>query len=268
MTHRCPYCGIQSVVASAGSSSHRPPLFALAFSTDAAHARAQVKAWLRKRGPFARSGLARAALTELQGTYVPAYLYSAIATTRYSAKIGETYTVRTGKNTSTRTEWYTLQGKHTCHLSDILVTASRGLSNAELEAIEPFDFRLLRRYDPRIVADWLAEQPSRTALECTDLATQEAQARVARDLRAFLPGDRRGELEHQLELDRESLDLTLVPVWVVSASYREDAPPLRIVVNGQTGKVFGRTPLSWVKIALCVGLVAAVTAGIWFWSQR
>ena len=57
--------------------------------------------------------------------------------------------------------------------------------------------------------------------------------------------------------------LVLLPVWV--ATYRQGDLVLRLLVNGQTGKVVGRVPVSKAKVAglvlallLVVGLIAAL----------
>jgi hypothetical protein len=49
---------------------------------------------------------------------------------------------------------------------------------------------------------------------------------------------------------------------VVAVRWREHEPPIRILVNGQTGEVAGAIPTSWAKVALLVvggalGLLAA-----------
>jgi hypothetical protein len=47
--------------------------------------------------------------------------------------------------------------------------------------------------------------------------------------------------------------------------YRQDTPPLRILINGQTGSIAGKVPLSVAKIlaVIAVGL-AAIAAIVWF----
>jgi hypothetical protein len=49
-----------------------------------------------------------------------------------------------------------------------------------------------------------------------------------------------------------------VPIWVLAVRYRPDRPPARLLVNGQTGRVTGKAPTSWVKIALLLVTVALV----------
>lgn len=275
----CPYCAAPSVVDRPPSPDRPAPTFALGFALTHASAGERVKHWLRTRNPWSHSGLKRASLQEVRGVYVPAYLYSALASSRYSASIGESYTetetyttTENGKTvtrtrTVVKTEWRSLRGEHAEYVPDVLVTASRGLSNAELEKLEPFDLRALARYEPALVAGWVAEEPSLSRDECLRLAREEALARVGRRLEAFMPGDSHRDLRHETRLESESLDVCLVPVWVLAARYAPDAPPLRVVVNGQSGEVYGKVPISWVKVVLTVLGVAALGLLAYLLSQ-
>ena len=148
---------------------------------------------------------------------------------------------------------------------DVLVTASRAVPNDELEALEPFDLRLLARYQPALVAGWVSEEPSLSRVRCLELARGEALGRVGQRLRDFMPGDSHRSLRHDTRLEEETLELCLVPVWVLAARYAPDAPALRVMMNGQTGRVYGQVPLSWVKVALTVLGVLALGALIWLW---
>jgi len=276
----CPYCAAPSVVERPASVDRPDPSFALGFALTHEVAAERVKHWLRTRHPWTHGGLKRAPLQDVKGVYVPAWLYSARAESRYSASIGEDYretetytTTENGKTvtktrTVTKTEWRSLQGAHAEYVLDVLVTASRGLPNAELEALEPFDLRALARYEPALVAGWVAEEPSLSREDCLRHAREEARARVGRRLSAFMPGDSHRELRHDTRLDEESLDVCLVPVWVLAARYAPDSPPLRVVVNGQSGEVYGHAPVSWVKVLLTVlAIVALVLLLSWFSSR-
>jgi len=67
---------------------------------------------------------------------------------------------------------------------------------------------------------------------------------------------------HQTWLEQESLDLVLVPVWVLALRYREDRGLLRVLVNGQTGRVAGAVPWSRLRIALAVGAALLAVAAV------
>jgi len=275
----CPYCAAPSVVERPASVDRPAPTFALGFALTHQAAGERVKQWLRTRHPWSDSRLKRASVQDVRGVYVPAYLYSALALSEYSASIGEDYTetetYRTTENgktvtktrTVTKTEWRPLRGEHTEYVPDVLVTASRGLSNEELEELEPFDLRALARYEPALVAGWVAEEPSLSREECLRLAREETLARVKQRLEAFMPGDSHQNLQHQTRVEEESLEVCLVPVWVLAARYAPDKPPLRVVVNGQSGEVHGEVPVSLVKVLLTVGVLVLGVVLYALWRQ-
>jgi DNA-directed RNA polymerase subunit RPC12/RpoP len=265
-TSRCPYCDSPSVIDRPATTDRPDPVFAIGFAVDRQRAASSVRGFLGRK-KMAPSGLRRAAAERVRGIYVPAYLYSALAVTVYGARIGEDYWVtevtrdsrgRTRTRRRKKTEIRDLQGPHRTYLGDVVVTASSGLPNDEMEAIEPFRLEELRRYEPGLVAGWISEEPSLKRDQCLELARREGTAKVGRLLRAFLPGDSVRGLDHNTSFERESADLTLLPVWIFAMRYAADKPPVRVLVNGQTGKVWGRVPTSWAK----VGLIAAVVLGL------
>jgi hypothetical protein len=276
-TATCPYCASPSFVERPASGHQISPAFVLPFGFDAAGARTRLDAWLGSRSVFVDRRVKRAAVEDLRGVYLPAYLYSAVARTAYTATIGEHYTEteeyettdsqgnkKTETRAVTRTEYRPLAGKHVGYVTDVVVSASKGLPNAELAAIEPYDMRLLRIYDPAVITGWIAEEFSRDATECIATSRTEANDDIGRRLRRFMPGDSHSDLEWRTRVNWESLEPILLPIWVFAVSYREDKPPLRVVINGQTGRVAGKVPLSWWKVAIPITLFA-IALGIFIY---
>jgi hypothetical protein len=260
-TTRCAYCDSPQVVDRPATEDRPDPVFAVGFVIGKSDATARLRRWLHGKR-WAPAALRQAAAERVRGVYLPAYLYSATAESGYTAVIGEDYhetQIRRKKVHRVRkTEFRELEGVHACYLSDVLVTASGGIPNTELERVEPFDLRALRRYTPAIVAGWPSEEPSLSRDECLELARHEARTAAGHLLQRFMPGDSHRDLRHHTELRDESIDLTLVPIWVFALRYRDDRPPVRLLVNGQTGEVAGATPVSWSKIAA----VAATVLGV------
>lgn len=277
-TQTCPYCASPNFVERPPAPGQPDPAFVVTFTGDAEVARRKLAAWVGSRTLFADSALRHAKVEDLRGIYLPAYLYSAVARTEYTAQIGEHYTetetyttTENGKTvtrtrTVTRTEYRPLAGRHLGYITDVVVSASNGLANAELQHVEPFDLRQLRRFSPALVSGWIHEEFSRSEGECQRLSRTEATDEVGVRLRRFMPGDSYSDLAWRTAVEWESLDPILVPVWVLALRYRGDKPPLRVVINGQTGKVTGKVPLSWWKVTLGVVLGLAVIAAIIYFS--
>jgi hypothetical protein len=274
-TETCPYCGSPNFVERPPAVFQPRPELAVAFTGDAAVARRRLDGWLGSRTWFADARIKRARVEDLRGVYLPAYLYSAVAHSDYTASIGEQYTEtetyettdaqgkkKTETRSVTRTEYRPLAGRHVGYISDVIVSASAGLPNAALQAIQPYDLLQLRRYTPAVVAGWIAEEFSRDPDVCLRVSRSEALDEIGLRLRRFMPGDSHSDLSWRTTLQWESLVPVLVPVWVLAVRYRDDRPALRVVINGQSGAIAGKVPLAWWKIALALVIVAAVIAAI------
>lgn len=276
-TATCPYCASPSVVHRPPNLDRPAPTFVIGFSVDHERASSLVRKWMAKSHVFARSDFKSAVPELTHGVYLPAYLYGAVANSHYSASIGENYTETetytttdskgkrvTRTRTVTKTEYRDLAGHHSSYVVDVIVSASRGVSNDALEAIEPYDMGSLKRYDDSIIVGWMCEEPSRSRDACFRLAHDETVAKVGSMLQHFMPGDSHRNLQHSTEVENEVIDLVLLPVWSYAVRYAEDKPPVQILVNGQTGQVGGKVPVSNTKVALAVMAVLACIAFVIF----
>jgi hypothetical protein len=61
-----------------------------------------------------------------------------------------------------------------------------------------------------------------------------------------VPGDTQRDLRVRTSLAEQTFKHLLCPLWVGSFRYKGKVFPF--VINGQTGKVYGEKPWSWVKI--------------------
>jgi hypothetical protein len=274
-TETCPYCASPNFIERPPAANRPEPMFVVTFTGDSAAAKQRLDAWLGNRSIFVDGKLRHATIDDIRGVYCPAYLYSTVARTEYTAQIGEQYTetetytttdadgkTKTEERRVTRTEYRPLAGNHVGYVTDVVVSASAGLSNPELARVEPFDMRQLRRFSPALISGWITEEFSRDADDCKRMSRSEAVDEVGLRLRTFMPGDSYSDLAWRTTVEWESLDPILVPVWVLALRYREDKPLLRVVINGQTGKVFGDAPIAWWKVAIALGLAAAIIAAI------
>lgn len=264
-TARCPYCDSPSVVDRPATPDRPDPVFAIGFAIDGNRARGLLRRFLHGRR-WAPQALRQATAEKIEGVYLPAYLYSAIAASRYRARIGENYTEmeydpkKKSMRRVTKTEFRMLEGPHRCYVDDLVVTASEGIPNTELEAVEPFDLTSLRRYVPATISGWVSEEPSLSQNASIELARQESRREIRQRLAHFMPGDSHHGLESATELEDEAMDLVLLPVWVCAVRWRSDREPVRLLVNGQTGAVAGDVPVSWAKIAAAIGAALGVLA--------
>jgi hypothetical protein len=265
-SYTCAFCDSTYVVEfSAAESPRQPPEFVIGFAISPEKAQELFRHWVGQRSLFRPGDLpTAAALAEkLRGIYLPFWSFSMLASSNWSASIGEywyrteTYTtiVKGRPVTRTRrvreTEWWPLSGRHRRFYSGYLVSGSKGLPQAEAERVKPFNLPALKRYEPYFLAGWLNEEYSVTREQALDACQREFQRRENGNVAAFLPGDTHRSLEVSTHFSHIASDLCLLPVYIFS--YRYQNKLFRVLINGQTGKVAGDKPLSKVRIGIAVG---------------
>jgi hypothetical protein len=65
-----------------------------------------------------------------------------------------------------------------------------------------------------------------------------------------VPGDTHRDLEVDAQFSNQTFKHVLVPVWLVNYNYGSQV--YQVVINGYTGQIAGKHPLSWIKITLAI----------------
>ncbi len=261
---RCVFCE-SPLVASTGDPSEHADRVA-PFLLDRDGAASKLHAFLQGQWLAPKDVRHADRPAELRGVLVPFWAHDGDARSRWSANVGiywyrtETYWVtvtRDGKTTRemrTRTvqetEWFPSSGTHASSYAGQLVSGSRGLPEAEANALEPFDLGNALPWDARLLAGWVAERPTLDRIHAEEVARQEIAGRENRAIAAFLPGDTHGQVSSQTDIDVSAVRLVLLPVWIATYRWRDEVH--RLLVNGQTGEVVGEVPKAWGKVALLV----------------
>ena len=204
--------------------------------------------------------------SDLRGALVPFFAYDATVRGEYRGRVGihwyreETRTKKNGEVERVQvreTEWHGIRGSVAHELEDHLVSASAGLSEAESRQLLPFDLGRAYPFDPKLVAGFSAELPTRGREEVERAAQQSIQdATESAVRRRLLPGDERKVDRLDAEAEVHKVDLVLAPVWV--ATFRVSGQMIRLLVHGQSGRVTGKVPVSTIKVAVAIVLAAAV----------
>jgi hypothetical protein len=265
----CAFCDSTYVVEfSPEATGRQPPEFVIGFAVTSEQAQEKFRSWIAEKTWFRPGDLRLGAVAEKQrGVYLPFWAFTMLAQSHWSASIGEywyrteTYTTTDSKGravTRTRrvreTEWWPLSGRHHRYYAGYLVSGSKGLPQSEAERIKPFQLPALKRYEPYFLAGWLCEEYSIDRDAALGICQQEFYRQEQSNVAAFLPGDTHSGLEVSTTFSHVNSDLCLLPVYILSYRYRDKL--YRFLVNGQTGKVAGDKPLSWLKIGIFAGVIA------------
>lgn len=273
---RCAFCDAP-IVHPPRDRAVLAPQALLPFGVEREAAREAFAHWLKSRW-FAPSDLVRRARKDgLDGVYLPFFTFDAATETVYTGERGdhyyetETYTevengVPVQKTRSVqRTRWSPRSGTVGLTFDDVLVLASRGLPEALVRKLEPWDLQALQPYQEAYLSGFRAECDQRGLVDGFDECKNRCSTTIHSGVQMDIGGN-----EQRIHWMRTAwTDLTykhvLLPVWVGAFRYGEKV--YRVVVNARTDEVQGERPWSAWKIASTVGLVAAVLTAVVYFAQ-
>jgi DNA-directed RNA polymerase subunit RPC12/RpoP len=274
----CPFCGSNVVLELETAADIIQPESVLPFQVSQEVALRKYQEWLG-RGIFRPGDLARrAGRGQLHGVYLPFWTFDAEAFSRWRAQAGyyyyvtETYTTtENGKRvTKTRqvrkTRWEPAWGQHSGSYDDVLVYATGSVDQKNLEKIYPFDTKQLVPYASQYLSGWRAEQYQIGLTQAWDIGQGKIRDYERDACIRQIPGDTYRSLNVNTTVTDVTFKHTLLPVWIASYPYKGKV--YRYMVNGQTGRVEGQKPVSWMRVAIAVVIALIVIAIIVYLSSQ
>ena len=266
----CGFCGSRNVNAEAFEHKFIQPMGIIPFYISRFEASKIFDKWIKK-GWFHPNKLKHiASIENLHGVYIPFWTYDAETHSTWSGEAGFYYNeqVRVRVNGQMKTQnvqkvrWQHRSGRLDHFFDDILVVASGGLKQKQVEKILPFRLEELVNFDPRLMVGWEAEVYQQEV----DDGYREAEIIMDYKIRnmcsAQLGGDTQRNLHVQSSKEAQTFKHIILPLW--TAAYMYNNKTYHFTINGQTGRVSGKKPVSWVKIAFCVFLFALFIFGVWY----
>ena len=265
----CVYCGSASVLAQEANRNAIRPESLIPLTVAQDEVRESFRRWIQGRW-FRPNALQKTERFEAVGVYVPFWTFDCHAHSSWSADAGyyyyvtQTYTVTVNGKRQTRTRrvrkvrWVPAWGEREDAYDDALVLASGGVPGELMERLGGFETGALVPYKPEYLAGWRAEEYQLDL----DQGWQHAQEDVAASQQQRCAGDVPGDTHRHLRVQNRISDVrwkhVLLPLW--SLQYRFRGKPYTVLIHGQSGRVAGEAPLSWVKILFAVlGAAAVVT---------
>ena len=259
----CPYCGATQVMAAQDENSMAPGGVA-PFEVSKEQAVANFQKWL-KGGLFTPTPAKKACKADsMNGIYLPYWTYDTNTVSRWTGEAGYEYeeTNSEGK-TVTKTNWKRVRGILNLFFDDELVCGSTRHETVILNRILPFDHEKLVPYKPEYVAGFVSERYSVGLKDGWDIARGQIESKIRSEvhdeiLRNFHADSARVDKVSTLFEDI-TFKYVLFPVWMSSFKYKDKV--YQFMVNGQTGRVGGKTPVSALRVLIAV-LIAAGLIGL------
>lgn len=244
---QCPYCGNYIIFDERVSGKYEPRLMIpFVFGKD------RVKKIMKdrfKKCVFAPGDfLSEVKLDTMSGMYVPFWAYDYHAKCRYDGEGNKVRTWISGEKEYTETSVYRISRDVEMDFKRIPVDASEAMPDDTMDLMEPYDYGALQAFKENYMSGFFAEMYN------TDDTANEprAGAKAKRDAETVLSNSISGYTAmksihgKEVSLNRTETNYALLPVWIYNYKYKGEN--YRFHINGQTGKIVGKAPVSKGKV--------------------
>lgn len=261
----CPFCGSNQVM-EASDQKTMAPGGVVPFRITDEKASELFKNWIKKKWFCPKLAKESAKAKNFKGIYLPYWTFDAKTLSEYAAEYGKDRRVKDGEKTRIETDWYRTKGTYRESVDDELVCATTNHRQSMLQGIEPFDTASNKSYRPEYVAGFAAERYSVGIKDAWSMAKNNIKFRISNRIEKKILKEEHADQIRNLRVTTTFEDITykylLLPVWLSSYKYKDKI--YQFMVNGQTGKVAGKIPISVPKVVITtVGIIAAFLLISW-----
>ncbi|GAB2556291.1 TFIIB-type zinc ribbon-containing protein [Gracilibacillus alcaliphilus] len=246
----CSFCGAGVVLADR-LSGDLAPTKVIPFTISKEEAMQAFKKWC-KNGRLTPKGFMTADRVKgITGMYVPFWMYDLDNDVEVKATGTKVRTYTRGDYRYRETHYYQVHRDLDVSYIKVPVDASEKMDDQLMDKLEPYNYGELKDFKTPYLAGYLAEKYNYTDQELFG----RVKEKVAKFIDSYVASTISGY--SSVTYDRKHIDTkqrnsyyVLLPVWMVY--YDFDKQEHTFAMNGQTGKIVGKPPLSYGK------------AGAWF----
>lgn len=262
VANECPYCGSNQVMEAAGVRTMAPG-GVVPFRIDRKTAGERFKSWLGHKLFCPKEAKESAKAESFTGIYLPYWTFDADTHSTYTGEYGYQKKRKNGDKEEVYYEWHRGSGQFSKFIDDELVCACGDNHDKYiLSSIEPFKTDENVAYKPEYIAGFAAE---RYALGVKD-AWKKAKEAIKEELKSLagnkLQSEHSAQSTRNVQVSSTFENITykylLLPIWISSFTYKGKV--YQFMVNGQSGKVGGKSPISpWrVLVAILIAVLIIV----------
>ena len=252
----CPYCG-NPVVLKGKLSGMLKPDYVIPFKVSKREAIEKLKMHYKGRPYLPKSFKDDNHIEEIQGVYVPFWMFDGEAEGWANYKASRSHTHREGDYEVTRTEHFDVYREGSLAFEKVPVDASNKMPDDHMDSIEPFDYKELKPFSTAYLPGFLADKYDVSVEDSQERADSRCAGTLVDAMRDTVVGYDGCFVEDQdVKLKRGKVHYALLPVWMLTTKWKDK--DYLFAMNGQTGKLVGDLPTSWGKFWATFGIITGV----------
>lgn len=245
----CPYCG-NNIVLTDKVSGNLKPDGVIPFRIEPKQLPAAVRAFYKGKHLLPRGFFSDASIGEVQGVYVPFWVYDCGVSGQISYSAERVRVFRRGDYEITETSHFSLYRDVSMDFLKVPVDASKRMDDALMDSLEPFNMAELKPFDIKYLSGYVAD---RFDVDADDVRGRAGNRMIntAQDLTTSRTTGGFAAVRlrnNSLQVAQKGLHYYLLPVYIFDLEHNGKKYPF--AVNGQTGKVVGDLPIDTLTSTL------------------
>lgn len=251
----CSFCGAGVVLGDRLSGSLAPAKV-IPFSINKQQAGEAFRTWCKKGLLTPKGFMTADRIKSITGLYVPFWLYDLNGQGEADATCTRVRTYERGDYIYTETSYYHIYRRVNLNYLKVPVDASEKMNDDLMDKLEPYHYNNLKEFNMPYLAGYIAEKYN---YDDKDLFPR-VKSRVSNYVDSYINSTIKGYTttsynRKNISINQKNADYVLFPVWMVCYDYKQSEHTF--AMNGQTGKIVGKPPLSKGKIAAWFGGISA-----------
>ncbi|MGO4889902.1 TFIIB-type zinc ribbon-containing protein [Anaerobacillus sp. MEB173] len=254
---KCSFCGAGVVLADRLSGNLAPALV-LPFTISKEQATEAFKTWCRNGRLTPKGFMTANRIKSITGMYVPFWLYDLHSAGSVDAVCTKVRTYTRGDYIYTETSYYDVHRGVDLTYRKVPADASEKMDDMLMDKLEPYDYRNLKEFNTPYLAGYIAEKYNYDDKELFPRIKQRVDKYVDSYIKSTTSQYTTTMIKRRnIDTNQKHAYYTLIPVWMVCYDYNKAEHIF--AMNGQTGKIVGKPPISYKKVAAWFGGIAGVT---------
>ena len=253
----CCFCD-SSVVLQDRLSGTLMPAKVIPFAINKEKAEEAFRKWTKKWKLAPNSFKEANRIKEITGIYVPFWMYDLNGRMAVNVEATKVRSYTQGDYIYTETKHYDVYRDVTIDFLKVPVDASEKMDDKIMDLLEPYDYRDLKEFKTPYLAGYLAEKYNYDDQELFTRVKQKVRSAIHSYVGSTITGYASVNYRQKQEkIKNKQSEYALFPVWMVY--YDHEKTEHIFAMNGQTGKIIGRPPVSKTKVATWVGGITAAS---------
>ena len=246
---KCLYCS-QYVIYKQRVEGEYEPSRILPFKVGKEQAKTMIRLHYRDKRYVPKSFLNQANLEKMEGIYVPFWLFDFNVNVDFRGR-GYRERVMASETAAEQTlSCYDVYRNFDASFRKIPADASYAMPDKIMDMLEPYDYGEIEHFNPKYMSGFLSEIYSDEAKNFESRVNAKVQKDINRVLAKHLSSFKTvTPIKKEITVEHKGAEYVLLPVWKYLYTYQ--GKEYEYYINGQSGKVIGKAPLSIGKAVAC-----------------